>query len=491
MDVHVTLDGRRDLAGEIYRQLRAAILDGRLRGGERLPPTRELGARLSVSRTTVSVVYDRLVSEGFAEARVGSGTYVIPHLRPDRGWPLRGSGALRPRRIWDGVALPGSLFRETTFDFRAGIPDARLFPYPTWRAMVARELRPATVGRGAYGDPAGHPGLREAIARHVGVARGVLTTAADVVVTSGTQQAMDLVARVLVSPGDRIAVEDPGYPPPRRLFETLGVRVAGVPVDGEGIVVDAIPDDARIVSVTPSHQFPLGTSMSLRRRLSLLDWAERHDAAIIEDDYDSEFRYGGRPIEPLHSLDEFGRVIYIGSFSKTMLATLRLGFIVTPPSLRDAVHAAKFLADWHSPWPTQAALARFIEQGWLARHVRRMRRIYERRHRRIIEVIAATMAAELEVIPSSVGLHLATRARNMSADQVAEGLRRASALGLEAQSLAQFAADQEPMAGIVLGYGAIGDDQIEPGLAVLRSALAMPRATGRRRPEPGRDAIGA
>lgn len=242
-------------------------------------------------------------------------------------------------------------------------PDAALFPYQSWRRLLARQLRPTTVGAGAYGDPAGHPGLREAIARHIGLARGVQAGAEEVVVTNGTQQAVDLVARVLLAPGDRVAVESPGYGPPRRLMASLGAEVVGVPVDDQGLVVEAIPPRTRLVYVTPSHQFPLGMAMSLPRRLALLVWAERHDAAVVEDDYDSEFRYGGRPIEPLQTLDPRGRVIYVGSFSKTLLATLRLGSWSRrrPWSRRSAAPSS-----WptgtprcpsRAPWPTSSTRA--------------------------------------------------------------------------------------------------------------------------------------
>lgn len=472
MDVHISLVGRRDLAGEIYRQLRAAILDGRLRGGERLPPSRELAAHLSVSRTTVTVAYDRLISEGFAHARTGSGTFVTRHLVRGGTRKPRTIGALRARPVWNTLTLPTHLWQPTEFDFRVGVPDARLFPYDTWRALMARELRPSAIGRVHYGDPAGHRGLREAIARHIGTARGVSASADDVVITNGTQQAVDVIARVLLEPGDRVAVEDPGYPPPRRLFQSLGARVIGVPVDEEGVVVDSIPDGVRFVYVSPSHQLPLGMAMSLSRRMALLGWAEQHDAAIIEDDYDSEFRFDGRPIEPIHTLDTSGRVIYVGSFSKTMLATLRLGFIVAPSSLRRAVEAAKYVADWHTSLPAQAALASFIDRGWFARHVRRMRAVYRTRHELIRETLARTMPDELRVIPSSVGLHLAATARSASVDRILAALRRASAAGVECMPLSLFAAGDRPRAGVVLGYGAISADQIGEGLRRLRVSFA-------------------
>jgi GntR family transcriptional regulator / MocR family aminotransferase len=352
VEVHVSLVGRKDLTGEIYGQLRRAILDGRLPPGGRLPASRELAAQLSVSRTTVVVAYDRLIGEGFISARVGAGTFVSDGL-PGAGHRTGATGGiLRPRPIWEDLA-PLVFERAAEFDFRPGIPDARLFPYQSWRRLLAREFSATAVGAGHYADPAGHAGLREAIAGHIGVSRGVQATAEDVVVTNGTQQAVDIVARVLLAPGDRVAVEDPCFGPPWRLLQTLGAKVTGVPVDDQGLVVDAIPPGTRLVCVTPSHQFPLGMSMSLPRRMALLAWAERHQAAILEDDYDSEFRFGGRPIEPLQTLDQAGRVIYVGSFSKTLLATLRLGFVVAPASLRPAVRAAKLLADWHTPLPSR------------------------------------------------------------------------------------------------------------------------------------------
>jgi len=472
VEVHVNLVGKRDLAGEIYRQLRAAILDGRLLGGEPLPPTRELAQRLSVSRTTVSVAYDRLIGEGYAGARVGSGTFVSSHLASGKRRRSSRDTVLQPRSIWDGHPLPADLSRVARFDFRPGVPDARLFPYQTWRRLLGNEFRPSAVGRGGYGEPAGHAGLCEAIAHYFGVSRGIQADPQDVIVTNGTQQAVDLIARVLVAPGDAVAVEDPGYGPPRRLLATLGLRVARVPVDGEGLVVDAIPAKTRLVYVSPSHQFPLGVSMSLRRRIALIEWANRSGAAIIEDDYDSEFRFAGRPIEPLHALDTHGRVLYVGSFSKTMLPTLRLGFIVTPPSLRNALETAKYLADWQSPLAIQAAMARFLADGHFARHVRKMRTVYQGRHALIVDILTRSMADHLEVVPSSVGLHLAALARRVSVPQLTRILRRASDAGVECYPLAMFADGTTARAGLVLGYGVITRDRIDEGMARLRQAFS-------------------
>jgi GntR family transcriptional regulator/MocR family aminotransferase len=467
MEVHVSLVGRKDLTGEIYRQLRRAILDGRLPPGGRLPATRELARRLNVSRTTVTVAYDRLTGEGFITSRVGAGTFVGDDVAGPAGTSRPGRGALRPRPLWEAVVVPTVFDKPPRFDFRTGIPDATLFPYQCWRRLLVRQLRPA-VGLGAYGDPAGHPGLRQAIARHIGLARGVQAGAEEVVVTNGTQQAVDVVARVLLAPGDRVAVESPGYGPPRRLMASLGAEVLGVPVDDQGLVVEAIPPRTRLVYVTPSHQFPLGMAMSLPRRLALLAWAERHDAAVVEDDYDSEFRYGGRPIEPLQTLDGSGRVIYVGSFSKTLLPTLRLGFLVVPASLVAAVRRAKFLADWHTPLPTQAALADLIDQGYFARHLRKMRATYQQRHQQIVESLDDRFADHLKPVPSAAGLHVAATAPASTPEELRAVLGRASAAGVEVQPLSMFDVGQPSQPGIVLGYGAIPTADIEEGLSRLR-----------------------
>jgi GntR family transcriptional regulator/MocR family aminotransferase len=477
VDFHVSLVGRRDLSGEIYRQLRRAILDGRMRPGERLPPSRELADRLDVARTTVTIAYDRLTGEGFVTSRVGAGTFVsewaarMPAAARDRradgsAPESNGSGGdgLRPRPIWEVVPEPTVFDRRAEFEFRTGIPDPHLFPYETWRRLLARELRPQAVGAGVYGEPAGHPRLRDAIARYVGSSRAVVASAEDITVTNGTQQAMDIVARVLLGPGDRVAVEDPGYPPPRHLFESLGGRVSGVPVDDEGLVVDAIPRGTRLVYVTPSHQYPLGMAMSLGRRLALLEWAERTGGCVVEDDYDSEFRYGGRPIEPLQTLDAGGRVVYVGSFSKTTLATLRLGFLVAPPSLRAAVHKAKFVTDWHTSLPIQGAMARFIDQGGLARHTRRMRHVYQQRHELITACLGERFAGLLEVVPSEAGLHICALAPDRAPGSIRAVTRRASAVGVEVLPLSMFAVNEPPRAGLVLGYGAIPTERIAEGL---------------------------
>ena len=474
VDAHVSLIGRRDLSGEIYRQLRSAILERRLVDGDRLPPTRELARRLGVSRTTTYVAYDRLISEGFAEARAGSGTFVRRTVGEPP--PRRAPGPpIRPLPAWEAIPLPSYTWDEAEFDFRAGVIDAGLFPYRTWRRLMVGQFQPAVVGRAVNEHPAGHRDLRIAIAHHVGLARGIRATADDVVVTNGTQQAIDLIARVLLRPGDQVVVEDPGYGTVFLLLRATGARVRAVRVDREGLVVDEIPANTRLVYVTPAHQLPLGMTMSLPRRLSLLAWARRNDAVIIEDDYDSEFRFGGRPIEPLHMLDDGGRVIYAGSFSKTTLPTLRLGFIITPPSLWPALWGAKFLTDWHSPVPLQGAMAEFIGAGHFARHVRRMRLVYEARHGLMTDILRRRFSPDFQIVPSAAGLHISATAVDMSPERVQAIVHRAARMGVQCYSLELFALTSPPQSGLVLGYGAIPTDRIEAGLERLRRAVVASR----------------
>jgi GntR family transcriptional regulator/MocR family aminotransferase len=277
----------------------------------------------------------------------------------------------------------------------------------------------------------------------------------------------------LLAPGDVVAVENPGYPPPRGAFTSLGCRVVGVPVDEEGLVVDALPEDARLVYVCPSHQYPLGMVLSLRRRRALLEWAERVDAAIIEDDYDSEFRFGGRPLEPLHRLDSTGRVLYVGSLSKVLLPTLRLGFVITPPPLHEALQKAKHVADWHTSVPLQAAAAAFIEQGHLARHIRRLRGVCTARHLAVQEGLAGPLGAYLEPVPSAAGLHIAARLR-APADENAdvEIVARAELRGVALQPLSMFRmAGTTTPPGLMFGYGGIDVAAIPEGLRRLGACL--------------------
>lgn len=472
MPFHVSLVGRKNLSREIYRQLARAILDGRLRPGDRLTPSRELAEALDVSRMTVNVAYEQLAGEGFVTSRQGAGTFVS-NIVARKSSRARSRGVLQPRPVWETIVWPGvlDLARSVRYNFCTGLPDATLFPHRAWQRSVTRALLSSEPTSGFYGDPAGLPALREAIARQIAFSRGVAATADDIVVTNGTQQALDLVARVMLAPGDTIAVEEPGYGPPRWLFNAMGFRVAGVPVDDEGLLVEALPRGTRAVYVTPSHQYPLGVVMTLRRRQALLAWAERNNAAIIEDDYDSEFRFGGRPLEPVQSIDANGRVIYIGSFSKTMLPSLRLGFLVTPPSLRPALRNAKFVSDWQTSGLMQAALAGFMEDGGFARHVRKMNGVYRERRAMISEIIARDFGEHLELVPSEAGIHVAVLARIASVDRLRSIARRAADRSAAIQLLWPRPFGAQGRTGLMLGYGGIPTSRIKEGLRLLRSCF--------------------
>jgi GntR family transcriptional regulator / MocR family aminotransferase len=470
VEFHVSLTGSGDLAARIYRELHEAILGGRLAPGERLPPTRELAARLAVSRNTVTAAYDRLTAEGFLVARVGAGTFVCAQPPVRTGTTAARDSAVIPvRPLWNALHVSTVDNRLPDFDFRLGVPDVRRFPMAVWRRLVARELRDLSPLAASYGDPAGHAGLRAEIARHIGLSRSVLTDPDDVLVTQGAQQALDVVGRVLIAPGDHVAVEEPGYPSARALFTALGARVVGVPVDEEGLVVAAIPPSTRLVYTTPSHQFPLGTPMSLRRRGELLAWAHTHDAVVVEDDYDSEFRFSDRPLEPLHGLDRGRRVLYVGSFAKTMLPVLRLGFLVAPPSLRSAVRAVRALTDRQGDPVAQGAMAAFLAEGLFSRHLRRATREYAARHERVVSVLRRDFADTLEVVPSTAGLHLAAWLRvPVDVDAL---VARAGAAGVAVESLGAYYGSGPGRPGLAIGFGAVELDRIEPGLRRLADCV--------------------
>ena len=467
-DLVVDLSVRGDRATAVYRALLDAVRTGRLGPGERLPPTRALAKDLGVSRTTVATAYDRLVAEGFLSARVGAGTFVADAARPVRR-PRRGT-ELAPRSGWDHEPHPTSgSTTKPAHDFRVGIPDARLFPFDTWRRLVTAELRVGAHDLGVYAEPAGYPPLREAIARQLALSRGLTVTGDEVLVTSGTQQALDLVTRVLVGPGDVVAIEEPGYPLARDVFASYGARVVPVRVDDEGLVVDELPAATRLVFTTPSHQFPTGPPLSLERRRALLDFAGRHRCAVIEDDYDSEFRFTERPLETLHSMDDAGRVLYLGTFSKSLVPGLRFGYLVAPEPLQAALRAALQLSVGYLAVPEQAALTRFLEDGLFARHLRRAKAAYAERRSLVLEAIHGPLADHLELVPCQAGLHITTLLRDQSVDDT-EVVRRAAELGVAVEALSSYAVTGSPR-GVVLGYGAADPATITPGLARLAGVL--------------------
>ncbi|MEO8263105.1 MAG: PLP-dependent aminotransferase family protein [Pseudolysinimonas sp.] len=465
MDLLLTLDGAGTLADRLYRELASAIRDERLAVRDALPPSRELAAQLGISRSTVTLAYERLTAEGYADARVGSGTFVAPGASSVARHAQRGATAPAVT-----AAAPPA---QTAYDFRVGVPDVTLFPLAAWRRHVGRELDTIAPLVDGHADSGGHRGLREGIAHHLGIARAVIADADGVFVTSGAQQAINLLARVLLRPGDIVAVEEPGYPPVRATLEAHGARVVSMPVDAEGADPTNLPARTRLIYVTPSHQFPTGVVMSRRRRQQLLDWAASHGALVIEDDYDSEHRFFDRPLEPLHVLDRSddgeGVVAYVGTFSKSLLPGLRVGYLIPPRHLLGPLRDARRLLDWHGDLVTQGALSRLLASGEFAAHMRRARRVYRARHRTITETLASDFP-ELHVLPSSAGLHLCAEIPD-AAPGTARRVRDAAATsGVAVETLDAYCTDV-PREGLVLGFGAIATADIPDGLRVLRSTL--------------------
>jgi GntR family transcriptional regulator/MocR family aminotransferase len=470
MDFHIGLTGRGNLSAQIYRQVLAAILDGRLRNGERLPATRSLASRLNVARNTVAEAYERLVAEGVAAGHAGAGTFVTAAIPRENLVRSAFSGNVKPRKLWRSIAVPPRLSTPVEYDFSLGFPDPALFPHSEWRRLMGQELRSFSLQHHIPVNPGGR--LRAAIARHIAVSRAARAQAKDVIITQGAQQAFDLIGRVLIGTGTRVAVEDPGYPNARLLFQSLGGRVMGVPVDEEGLDVGAIPARVRIVYVTPSHQFPLGHVMSLRRRTELLAWAEHRNAVIIEDDYDSEFRFCGRPVDPLQSLDRAGRVVYVGSFSKVLAPSLRRGFLIAPASLQPALVAAKQLTDLTSEAITMGTLARFIDEGLLARHIRIVSREYEMRYKQIASSLERYLSRYLQLVPAAAGLHVAATAVGRMTKDIAKTVRIAENHGVRVHSLADFYTGRRTQAGVVFGFGRISPPQIDAGIQRLAASFA-------------------
>ncbi|EDS99998.1 transcriptional regulator, GntR family with aminotransferase domain [Burkholderia ambifaria IOP40-10] len=482
MDIAIRIEGRHDLTGQIFRQLRTAIVDGRLEGGARLPSTRDLAKQLGVSRKTTLDAFERLVAEGYLNTRAGDGTFVagglarVPHAAvastPSLIEDTPRVHAVDARALWDD--LPDALAMPTpqaspAFDFRGGVTDKTLFPFDAWRRCLHHALRQQARGPGQYHDPAGDPQLRGAIARYVGFSRAVACGWDDVLVTQGAQQALDLIARVVVRPGDVVAVENPGYPPARAAFASLGATVIGVPVDAHGLVTERLPDDARLVYVTPSHQFPLGMPMTLDRRVALLEWAQRRRAVIIEDDYDGEFRFEGRPVESLKSLDRTGLVAYVGTFSKTIFPELRIGYAIPPRALRGALAKAKQIVDWHTCTLTQAALARFMLEGDFARHLRRVQKHYDVRRKMLLAHLRGNLAPWFDTIVPTAGIHLAALLKPGLDEAALVRAAREHDIGL--YGISPFHVGSTARAGLLFGYGGIDAPRIDTALAKLAVLL--------------------
>jgi GntR family transcriptional regulator/MocR family aminotransferase len=426
---------------------------------------------VGVSRNTAVLTYSLLLSEGYVTSRRGGGTYVATTLpQQPRKRTLTGSPASdrRLNAFWRSYPRMPHESNQYPFNFGLGVRDMASFPFEEWRRLSARVLRSFSKESSTYRCPQGSATLREAIARHASLARAVACTADDIIVTSGAQQAFDLLARVLLT-GSRmvVALEDPGYPPARAAFAATGAKLIPVPVDEEGLIVERLPPTAKVIYVTPSHQFPLGASLSMRRRAELLEFAQARGAVIIEDDYDGEFRFGGRPLDALQTLDRADSVFYVGTFSKSVFPMLRLGYIVSPPWARDTLLTAKQFTDWHCAALAQETLAAFISDGLLARHVRTMRLIYNDRRELLLQTLQRDFERWLAPLPSSAGLHVTALAKgSFDADALST---QALEKGIRVTSLRAFHASKPARQGLIFGYGAIDVAHIPEALKRLRS----------------------
>lgn len=467
------------LQEQIVRYFREAVLGLRLKSGTRVPSSRTLSAEHGVARITVVQAYDQLVAEGYLVPRAGAGMFVAEsapelYLRPAAIKPCARTATPASPRFVPARPLPSP--PHSPFDIlplAIGSPGLDYFPWSDWKTISARVHQERPTELLGYGDARGLAELREAIAEYLGAARGIGCTADQIFIVAGSQQGLDLTARALAQPGDAAWFEEPGYPRGRLAFEAAGLRIVPVPVDDEGINVTIgtrIAPDARLALVSPSHQYPIGVTMSLRRRLALLQWAERANSWILEDDYDGEYRYSGRPLAPLHVLDRGSRVLYLGTFSKILAPSLRVGYLVLPLDLVDLFAALKSASDHHTPGLIQRTLARFIREGRLASHLRRMRVVYARRRAALVAALEQEAAGLLAVdLVPEAGLHLVAKLAVDMDDIAASG--RALDLRVRAAPLSTFYAGANRERGFVLGFGGTREADMVRAVRLLVQAI--------------------
>ncbi len=474
---------------QIYETIRRSILSGEFQSGRQLPSSRFLAKQLGISRLTVLNAYELLLAEGYLKSRNGSGTYVAEHLPEDflntpRLEPQKSETEPAPRRLnlskyGENIRRESRVilrYNESTppLPFQPGLAAIDEFPFDVWTKLINKSYRTVARQSFGYGDPAGFAPLREAIANYLKSARAVDCAPEQVIVTSGAQHAFDLIGKVFLEPGTKILVENPCYFGVKQAFQTFDAEFVPVPVDEDGFNLSAALQEsknARLAYVTPSHQFPLGQTMSLARRLQLLEWAKNADAWIIEDDYDSEFRYEGRPLPSLQGLSggDTGRVLYIGTFSKTMFPALKIGCLVVPHDLIEIFTVTRAVSGTHSPLIDQATLAEFINEGHFGRHMRRMRRLYENRQQILVSEIKKHLADILEVENSISGMHVIGWLPEGLKDSAA--VEKAAQFGIKSARVSALSLTPNQRNGMILGYTAINEMQIKKGVKQLGMAL--------------------
>ncbi len=478
-------DNQTPLYRKIYEEIRKVILSGEFVSKSRLPSSRALAQSLGVSRITVVNAYEQLFAEGYLEGKTGSGTFVADELPENLLQTKKSANNLPSEKPQvNDLRLSGfgkrletlknirGCSQATFIPFQNGLTAIDEFPFEIWARIASKFYKNPPRSILGYGDPQGFFPLREAVANHLKSARGVNCTAEQIIITAGAQQALDLTARIFLAERDAVLIENPCYREARSSFAATGARIVAVDVDDEGFNLANVPknvEKVKLIYVTPSHQYPLGVTMSLARRLALLDWARTKNAWIIEDDYNSEFRYAGRPLASLQGLDKAGRVIYVGTFSKTIFPSLRIGCAVVPPELVDVFTSARALNDVHSSLIEQAILAEFIAEGHFARHIRRMRTLYEQRQEILVSECEKQLSGLLEIEKSDAGMHLVGWLNEGIDDQTIS--EKGAKCGLKLAPISRYTTKKMPHGGIILGYTAFDETQITQGVAKIRELL--------------------
>jgi len=492
MDLAIALshEAATPLHRQLYEELRRAILNGRLSPGQKLPSTRSLAKSLGISRIVVTQSYEQLNDEGYLQTTVGSGTFVCAQLPDD----LLHSAALPSEPKSDRSPIKLSQYgaglaelnisviaqADAPVSFRYGQPAFDQFPIHLWRKLLSRHCRSSLDWLDYATDLLGHKPLREAIARYLSRSRAVQCEPDQILIVSGTQQALDLIARLLVNPGETVAVEEPGYLGVRQhTFLSQGAKLLPISVDESGLVVEQLvkspTDNIKLVYVTPSHQFPTGAVLSLQRRLELLSWAQQTKAIIIEDDYDSEYRYEGQPIPALQGLQNSNTVLYIGSFSKMLFPSLRIGYLVLPQQLLPVFACAKWLVDRQLPLLEQYVLTDFIAEGCLERHVRRMRLYYDQRRQVLVQALNFHLGDRATILGENAGIHLMVQLHTKLSDE--EVICRARQVGVGMVTAKPYYLNAAPKGEFIFGYSALTMQQIQAGIRSLANVLAEELAT--------------